>query len=199
MQTMLPGIPNQRVEAAASGDPKAQFDVGLYYYRGEVIAKDIGKAEEWWQRAAKSGDTRAQSMLGNEAYARKDIANAVRWWKQAAENGDAYSQYHLAVRTYEFKQYQITEDDGYRWLESAANSGYKEAQVYLGYMMLIGVFGRRRNRVTALKWLALGAQDNPKSAPKNFYKFVRLISSSKQVAEAERLANEWSAQKRSRS
>jgi len=81
-------IASELLIAAEHGDPTAQFDVGLYYYQGNVLPKDPIKAQEWWQKAAEANNPRAQCMLGNVAYGRKEFATAEKWWRLAAEAGE---------------------------------------------------------------------------------------------------------------
>merc|ERR1712228_180193 len=50
-------------QAAAEGDPAAQFNLGLAYLRGDGIEKDQKKGIELWKMAAEQGDEMAQRNL----------------------------------------------------------------------------------------------------------------------------------------
>ena len=51
-------------DAAKKGDVKAQLSVGLLYYEGTGVAKDIGEALKWFKMAADNGETNAMKMIG---------------------------------------------------------------------------------------------------------------------------------------
>eukprot|EP00434_Breviolum_minutum_P006086 symbB.v1.2.005363.t1/scaffold301.1/size235092/15 len=48
---------------AASGDTTAQFNLGLAYYRGDLVQQDLVKCEQLWERAAEQGDDMARENL----------------------------------------------------------------------------------------------------------------------------------------
>jgi TPR repeat protein len=43
------------MKAAKQGDPLSQHNLGYCYENGEGVEKDIKKAIEWYQKAAKQG------------------------------------------------------------------------------------------------------------------------------------------------
>lgn len=49
---------------AESGDRRAQYQLGILYYRGEGVFQDYGQAAKWFRRAAERGDPDAQFNLG---------------------------------------------------------------------------------------------------------------------------------------
>ena len=66
---VLPGSTDRALShfrfAAGKGHVDAQFDLGSIYYNGiDGRHPDYGRASEWWARAAKSGDVRAQFAYG---------------------------------------------------------------------------------------------------------------------------------------
>ncbi len=52
-------------QAAADGDPRAQFEIGAIYTEGTVTAQDFKSASVWYERAAAQGFVPAQYRLGN--------------------------------------------------------------------------------------------------------------------------------------
>ncbi|WP_435103848.1 hypothetical protein [Arhodomonas sp. AD133] len=54
-------------DAAATGQPRAQYAVGYMYYYGQGVAEDTDKALAWIRRAAASGDALAVEALGRLA------------------------------------------------------------------------------------------------------------------------------------
>ncbi len=49
---------------AESGNTDAQNDLGVLYYNGEGVAKDLAKAAEWYRKAAEKKHVRAKYNLG---------------------------------------------------------------------------------------------------------------------------------------
>ena len=49
--------------AAESGNPKAQYNLGLMYHFGLGVAVDEGEAARWFSAAAGAGDAEAQHNL----------------------------------------------------------------------------------------------------------------------------------------
>ena len=82
--------------AAEKGDAEAQFSLGVCYYNGESVAKDLEKAKEWFEKAAEQGVAEAQFSLGlcydNEWGVAKDLEQAMYWIRKAAERGDKGAQ-----------------------------------------------------------------------------------------------------------
>ena len=50
-------------KAAAQGDADAQYNLGVLYYNGEGVPRDISKAREWFEKAAAQGDESAKAAL----------------------------------------------------------------------------------------------------------------------------------------
>ena len=75
-------------EAAARGDVRAQFSLGLLYATGEGVTQDLVEAAQWYQKAAAHDDARAQYQLGllylKGAGVVSNEATAVQWFKAAA-------------------------------------------------------------------------------------------------------------------
>lgn len=76
---------------AKSGCAEAQFKLGLFYYFGGQIAKDVTKALDLWKQAAIQGYVNAQIRMGQAYYkghgVTKNEKEAIAWWLKAAEQG----------------------------------------------------------------------------------------------------------------
>ncbi len=77
--------------AAASGNPQAQYMVGLMYLHGAGLEPDERKAVSWIEKAAAQGLARAQNDLGT-LYAEGrgvglDRKQAIFWFNSAAAQG----------------------------------------------------------------------------------------------------------------
>ena len=49
---------------AQSGEPRAQYDLGLMYDKGQGVPQSDAEALQWYERAAEQGEPRAQYNLG---------------------------------------------------------------------------------------------------------------------------------------
>ncbi|MDR2763209.1 MAG: sel1 repeat family protein, partial [Planctomycetaceae bacterium] len=54
----------QLIEKAKNGDAAAQFTLGLCYYDGKGVTKDLIEAVKWYRKAAEQGNSKAQYILG---------------------------------------------------------------------------------------------------------------------------------------
>ena len=111
------------------GNTEEQCELGLEYYKGIIINKDISKAIYWLDKAASKGDETAMFYLGEiydqvEDY--QDICKAVYWYRKAAEAGDSDAQYNLAI-CYEHGD-GVEKDFSkavYWWKKAAANESFE--------------------------------------------------------------------------
>lgn len=95
-------LPPAELRAAAEqGDQKAQFNLGVRYYKGEGVEQNYAEAVKWFRKAAQQGDAKAQYDLGVCYYegegVEQNYAEAVKWFQKAAQQGNASAQYNLAV------------------------------------------------------------------------------------------------------
>ena len=83
-------------KAAEQGQANAQYNLGLMYYNGEGVTRDLKQAVYWYQKAAEQGDASAQNnlgvMYGEGEGVTRDAKQAVYWFEKAAEQGDAEAQ-----------------------------------------------------------------------------------------------------------
>jgi uncharacterized protein len=89
------GIPPETIAAAQTGHPRAQHNVGCYYYYGKGVPKDLVKAVQWWSKAAEQGDPEAQYSLGFFCYEQIGAKESFKWMQKAADNGHQYAQAFL--------------------------------------------------------------------------------------------------------
>ena len=75
-------------EAAAKGDPRAQWELGQGYLKGTGVTQDDRKAAEWFKKAANQGHTGAQSALSQLYFSGRgvprDYIRAYTWASIAA-------------------------------------------------------------------------------------------------------------------
>lgn len=85
----------------ATGDLKAQAELGARYARGAGVTVDLKKAVSLFEAGAKRNGANAQYYLGT-AYSmgvgvKQDPKQAARWFGKAAAQGHAGAQYSLGV------------------------------------------------------------------------------------------------------
>ncbi len=85
------------VNKAEAGDAKAQYDLGLCYFRASGVESNPQEAFSWFQKAAEQGLAEAECELG-ECYTigvgvEANPEEAFSWFQKAAEQGLALAQY----------------------------------------------------------------------------------------------------------
>jgi TPR repeat protein len=113
------------LEALAAKDPRAAYDLGLRYFRGDGIPKNTFLALKWMREAGERGDFKAQQALGRfylmgveEMGA--DPGEAERWLMMAADKGDKEAK-KLLTQAREAKK---NEQQKYEWREADRKSWY---------------------------------------------------------------------------
>jgi TPR repeat protein len=109
----------------ASKDPKAAFDLGMRYLRGDGVKQDSFLALRWLREAGERGQLRAQAALGRLYLTGleemgSDPAEAERWLAMAAERGDKESEKLLP----EAREARKDERARYRWREYHRKNGH---------------------------------------------------------------------------
>lgn len=86
-------------QAADAGNQTAQYHLGKLYLQGNIIPKDITKAEKYLTAAAEQGSQYAQYALGKLYLAGDEIIQdkeqAAYWLTQSAAQGNRYAQFLL--------------------------------------------------------------------------------------------------------
>ncbi len=94
--------------AEAQGYVAAQFNLGVMLESGDGLRRDLRQAlsdlkqaVRWYETAARSGFSPAQTNLGNMYFfghgVEQNYGRAMSWYRQAAERGDAIAQNNLGV------------------------------------------------------------------------------------------------------
>lgn len=95
---------------AEAGDPKAQYNIGRCYNRGDGVDQDSTKAKFWYEKAALQNDPRAHFNLAlffsDEKSSERDPERAETFLQKAAELGEPRALTRLAER----EQKQIEEE-----------------------------------------------------------------------------------------
>ncbi len=107
------------LEAIARQDPRAAYDLGLRFFRGDGVPQNNFLALKWMREAGERGVLAAQAALGRFYLAGlqeigTDPAEAERWLSLAADRGDQESA-KLLLDARKAKQ---DEQALYRWREA---------------------------------------------------------------------------------
>jgi len=80
-------------KAAAQGDLEGEYNLGIAYYRGIGVTKDINEAVKWFHKSAEQGDAEAQYIVA-AAYQNgvggmpKDLVQSDYWLSLAETQGN---------------------------------------------------------------------------------------------------------------
>lgn len=88
-------------KAAEEGLDMAQYNLGILYYFGQGVDKNLEEAFRWTQLAAEQGHPAAQFNLGNLYFAGdgadEDLEQSLEWYGSAARAGHAAAAYLIAT------------------------------------------------------------------------------------------------------
>jgi hypothetical protein len=78
---------------AETGDPEAQFNLGLLYLDGHGVPQSTAEAANWFRRAAEQDYTQAQhnlgAMYGSGQGVKRDYVQAYKWMNLCAAKGNS--------------------------------------------------------------------------------------------------------------
>lgn len=155
--------------AAASGNPAAEFLVGVKYTEGKGVPADLSKAAVWYQKAANKGLPPAQyrlaSLYEKGRGVEKDVAKAKAWYSLAAQAGNAKAMHNLAVLYAEGGGEEPDYGKAAMWFEAAANYGVKDSLFNLGILYAGGI-GVDKDLIASYKWFAIAADKGDPEAAK---------------------------------
>ncbi len=115
---------------AEKGDTIAQHNLGVSYFQGEGVAKDLKEAEKWFRLAAEKGHAPAQSSLGLMKLMSQDYKEALKWVQLSADQGYAPSQVNLAIMYFEGQGVPRDHVRAHMWMSLAALAGDANASNY---------------------------------------------------------------------
>lgn len=112
---------------AYSGDPRAQYKVGVVFARGLGVQINLVAAADWFEKSAQQGFAPAQYNLA-DAYLRgagveQNYELAVKFWRLAAESGLIQAQTNLGRAYYHGLGTDRDMQQAKLWLDKAARSG----------------------------------------------------------------------------
>ena len=187
--TVLPMIAGALCLATPSW---ADFQTGLRAYNFADYATAIRELRPY----ADQGDAAAQFYLGamydKGKGTQQDHAQAVFWYRKAAEQGHAEAQVNLGTLYLEGGGVPRDYTEALKWLQAAAVKGQSLAYDKLGHIHAKGL-GVPKDYVQAHMWYNLAAAKGDFGAAMAAMARDSLAKkmTPAQVAEAQRLAQEW--------
>ena len=125
--------------------PVAAFSLGLEYFLGKNIERDIEEAMDLYKISAQQGFIPAQHRVGKiSLFGIKNLNIAVNYKDafdyigMAANNHYTPSEYLFGMMFYLGKGTKTDYDEAARWITRAADKEYARAQLQLGLMHLYG-------------------------------------------------------------
>jgi hypothetical protein len=128
----IPSVPaietatlDQLRQLAASGDPPAQYTLGLRYASGDGVKQDDKEAAAWFTKAAENGNVKAQAALGTRYWVGNrgvpaSLTQAYFWTILARAAGDQNSKSFATILASHMTRAQAAE------IEQRANAWYEQ-------------------------------------------------------------------------
>ncbi|MBL8511303.1 MAG: sel1 repeat family protein [Betaproteobacteria bacterium] len=178
----------------------AQYRLGVICEIGDLgVTQNYQVAAKWYRHAAEQGFALAQFKLGGlYDFGRgvpQDYEEAVRWYRLAAEQGLALAQFNLGCMYEEGKGVSQNLHESVKWHRLAAEQCHASAQ----FMLAVKYRFVEQNYVQAHMWANLAAANRNtnsegQSTAIELRDAVAQEMTPDQIAEAQRLAREFSAQ-----
>jgi TPR repeat protein len=116
---------------AEDGNPQAQYGLAILYKEGWGTDKDVHKAIDYYQKAAKLGHLRAMFDLGmfyqTGQLVTQDYTKAVKWYEQAAKRGYSAAMYGLGGLYFNGLGVEKDKEVGRSWYMQSAEAGFVPA------------------------------------------------------------------------
>ena len=181
-----------------------QFEDAVFaYQRG-----DYAKAYRLFKPLAELGVPRAQFNLGvmyeTGRSVPQDYSEAAMWYRKAAEQGIPAAQHNLGAMFSKGQGVPQDYSEAAKWYLKAAERGVPQSQFNLGLLYADGL-GVTQDYVLAHMWINLATSRYPTSEKEKQEGAAKIrdlaasMMTSAQIAEAERLAQEWKPKRRSES
>jgi localization factor PodJL len=179
-------------DAAAAGDPAAQFELASRLADGRNMPRDPHAAAQWFERAAAQALAPAQYRLGS-LYEKgvgvpRDIALAKAWYKKAADAGNARAMHNLAVLSAEAAGVKPDYSEAADWFRKAARLGVKDSQYNLAILYARGM-GIAQDLGQSWLWFSLAARQGDADAVKKRDEVAAKMDAAALAADAAALAD----------
>jgi TPR repeat protein len=145
--------------AAEQDDAYAAYQLGKHLQNAEP--PELESAAQWFERAAKLGDSTAQSVLGacywNGHGVVADDHAAFKWIKLSSMQGDSHGLYLLGRLYYSGVDVPVDLKHAAKYFRQSAERGHSGGQAKLGWCYLKGQ-GVDRDVAEGMLWLSRAAE-----------------------------------------
>ncbi|GAA4430741.1 tetratricopeptide repeat protein [Bremerella cremea] len=111
------------LDAAKTGNVKAQMTLGVCYDIGKHVDRDLEQAAYWYRQAAEQGFAPAQfnlaEMLREGAGVQQSASEAFHWYEKAAIQGNGKAMYNVAMMYVSAEGVEANNLMAYAWLSVA--------------------------------------------------------------------------------
>lgn len=160
-----------RITAAAeAGNEVAQYTLGMRFWLGDGVSRDVNKAMIWLSRSAAADYFYADTALGmiyddGDGVA-QDYGQAAYHYRRAAEKKEPLAEYRLGLLYTHGRGVPQDYAEAARWYKAAAEQGWADAQNNLGYFYEFGA-GVPQDPQAALAWYEKAAAGGNEEAKEN--------------------------------
>lgn len=144
--------------AAEQDDAYAAYHLGKFLQKEEP--PELEAAAQWFERAAKAGDSTAQGILGTCYWSGRGVAinlhAAHKWIKLSSLQGDPYGLCLLGRLYYSGVDVPVDYVQAAKYYRQSAERGYANGQARLGWCYLKGE-GVERDIAEGMLWLGRAA------------------------------------------
>ncbi len=128
-------------QAANAGHQRAQLDLGILYFRGQGVQRDLIQARAWLEKAAANEDPYAMYALARamEESLGPAVADSVRaadLYRRAAEKGHPLAALRYGLALLDGTGGKKDRAEAQRWLVQANRDGVPEAALALADMIV---------------------------------------------------------------
>ncbi len=159
----------------------AIYNIGKVFKMGYNIKQNHIFATEWFKRGAHLGNVDSMfeyaDSLEKGFGVMKDPKQSIFWFENAAMQGHVEAAFraglsHLFLSVLNEKEFTV--EQGVKWLDMSANSGFIDAQLRLGDIYYEGRHNVDKNYVLAEKYYSMAAAQNEQIAYKKLSFIYRM-------------------------
>ena len=190
---------NDMSEIASSGNPEAEYHLGMFYNNGIDTHKNLKKAFEAFQKSSDGGDPLGSYKVGcyysgqGEGVVEKDHDKALKYKLVAAEAGYVRAQQDVAVHYF----YDNDIKKAISWWEKAASQGYPSAFYSLFSIYYDGKYNSKdwAKAYQYLKIIERNIDEDKKQEVAQKIEEIKATLSEEQIAQAQKFAENFKPQK----
>ncbi|MDX7826431.1 tetratricopeptide repeat protein [Aeromonas caviae] len=166
----LPENIKKLLAKAESGDPIAQFNLGVKYRAGREVEQNDKEAIRWFSKSAKQGYASAQCNLGwmyrNGYGVQQNDSEAITWYRKAAEQDNAQAINNLGWMHHTGRGVKKNIKEAINYYRKAADLNNADAQNNLGAIYETGRYVEKNDN-TAINYYRKAAEKGHKTAQHN--------------------------------